>query len=519
MKNMFGKTILCLAVLLTALLLASSACSEVRVSFSPAAPKVGEYVDVTVETDRTASAVRYELRTEEGSVFKGEDDTHFRASFRPREEAEYTLTVTAVYGKKDLESASVTIPVSGEAPVQQGSSVLYSQKDGWWHKKLYAKTGKRTVTVEKAGCALFTLSHALQRMGFEGEEFMPDKLASKYSRMYINNRGTDNERLLTTAGEEYGFQTHRDLIESEEELRTWFRRGCNFSFMIVIGHIALADGISEDETKVHIVDSAPGATYERMKKGVFYYQLENGKFTEAASPEEIPGCRYFFETQEYGGLEYWLDISYCAHQGMRPIRKPWLTLGSEAVTDLEYAGAMVTKVTTNGEAKRVNTRDLTWTTTGSDKPLLALVTKKKGAALLDGNGKKKEGINKPLGYGTMVIVLEVTEKQYYVAYKDVFGYISRDAAEPLDVAAGDFRTGLVAVNGRTAGTSPVNVRREPSAKAKNAGEWKPGTPVAVAEKKGEFYLVEGKGLRGWIQDKFLKLEGGESDGTSVDEGE
>ena len=518
MKRSFRKLLPALALLLLVLLCAS-ACAEPQITFTPENPKMGEYVDVKVTPGRKgAQNVRYSLSCDGSSVFKGENDTHYEASFRPRQEGTYTLTVTVVYGKKDEESASVTIPVSGQAPAQEGKDVIYSQKDGWWHSKVYSKTHKRSV--EKAGCALFALSHALQRMGFEGEELQPDRLAAKYSRMYIANRGTDNERLLTTAGEDFGFETHQDLVESVKELTAWFRQGSYFSFMIVNGHIALADGLSEDGTKVHVVDSAPGATYERIKNGVIYFRSEDGKFTEAPSPEAIPGCRYFFETQEYGGLEYWLDIAYCAKQGMRPIRSAWLKLGETPVRDLEYAGAMVSKVTTTGEAQRVSTRDLSWTTLGSDTPQLVMVTKKKGTPFVDGTGKKKDGFNKALGYGTMAIALELSDNTCFIAYKDSFGYLDRAAVEPLAVNQGDFGTGLVSINGRTAGTSPVNVRRDPSAKGKTIGEWKPGTPVAVAAKEGEFFLVEGKGLRGWVQNKFLTLEGADAgDGQKVDEGE
>ena len=269
-----------------------------------------------------------------------------------------------------------------------------------------------------------------------------------------------------------------------------------------------------------MVDSAPGATWERIKKASLYIQKEDGTFTAVTSPEEIPGCRWFFESGEYGGLEYWLDLSYCAKQGMRPVRQAWLQLNGHPVTSFEYAGSLMSKVAVSGgESQRVNTRDLTWTTSGSDTPQLALVTGKKGAALLDGNGKKKAGISKAIPYGTMVFVLETTDKQFYIPWRDSFGYISRDAAELISISEDSFRTGLVSLNGRTAGTAPITVRKEPTTKAKSIGEWKPGTPVAVLGQDGEFYLVEGKGLRGWIHNKYLTLEGADNDGQKIDKGE
>ena len=519
----FWKTLLCLAVLLLAMS-GAAACAEVKLAVSPEKPRKGDYVDVTVTPEREGyTEIRYELSTPDGVVYKYDSkkekpSAHLTASFRPREEAVYTLTATVVYGKKDTESASVTVPVSGVAPVQAGADVVYSQKDGWWHRKMYSKKYNRSL--EKAGCAIFTLSHALQRLGVESEDVLPDRLGEKYSGMYIEGRGTDNERLLATACERFGFQTHQDLVESEQELTTWFRLDSRFSFSIVIGHIAYADRLSEDGTKAHIIDSAPGATYERIKNALPYVQQEDGSFKEAASPEDIPGCRWFFETGEYGGLEYWLDISYCAKKGMRPVRNAWLSLNGAPVTETEYAGALVSKVTISGsESQRVSTKDLSWNTAGAESPQIALVTGKKGATLLDGNGKKKEGISKPLGYGSMAFVLEVTDKHLFIAWKDSFGYIKRSDAELLPASTEDYLTGLVSLNGKTAGTSPVTVRKEASGKSKSIGEWKPGTPVAVLSKSGDFYLVEGKGLRGWIQSKYITLEGADPDGQKVDEGE
>ncbi len=510
------KKIACLGILplIFLLLMILPGSAEVSLSFSPENPRLGDYVDITVSSSREgAQGVRYELRLGEEVVFRTEKknlDTHFTASFRPRSEGEYALTATLVYGKKDEEAASVVIPVSGVAPVQAGPDVVYSQKDGWWHSKVYSKKHKRSV--EKAGCAIFALSHALQRMGFEGENLPPDVLATTYSGMYIENRGTDNERLLATAGEDFGFQSHHDLVESEAELTAWFQQGNLFSFMIVLGHIALADGLSEDGSKVHIVDSAPGATFERIKNASVYYQAEDGSFLEAKTPEELPGIRYFFETGEYGGMTYWLDLSYCAKQGMRPIRRPWLSLREQPDTifpEWEYFGAMISKVTRDGENQRIPTRNLTWTTIGASSRQLVIVTGKKGVSFLNGNGAKKEGISKPIPWGTMLPALQISEKTCMVAYKDAFGFVDRAAVDLLPVAEEDFQTGLISVNGRTAGTTPVSVRRDASRKAKEIASWKPGTPVAVVQHVDGWYLLEGKGQRGWVPEKYVTLEGAE----------
>ena len=49
---------------------------------------------------------------------------------------------------------------------------VYSQKDGWWLDKKYSRSN-----LDQSGCAIFALSHALQRLGKASEKTVPDALA------------------------------------------------------------------------------------------------------------------------------------------------------------------------------------------------------------------------------------------------------------------------------------------------------------------------------------------------------
>ena len=82
-----------------------------------------------------------------------------------------------------------------------------------------------------------------------------------------------------------------------------------------------------------------------------------------------------------------------------------------------------------------------------------------------------------------------------------------------------FSTGIVSMNGKTSGTAKVTVRAGTKKNSAKVTEWTIGTPVAVAEKSGDYYLVEGKGRRGWIHKQYLTLEGADTDGQTVDQGE
>ena len=511
--NRIGKVFLYLAVLMAALFCASAA-AEAKITFSPENPRMGDYVDVTVKPGREGAAgVRYELSTPAGAVFTGKkESTHYTASFRPREEAVYTLTAVIVYGKNDTETVSVDIPVSGTAPAQEGPDVVYSQKDGWWHKTVYSK--KPYESLEKGGCAIFSLSHILQRLGYSGEEVQPAALASANSRFYIQGRGTDNGGLLNRAAENYNFVTQEDLILTEREAALCLRRGDLFSFGIVLGHIAMVDGVSEDGTLVHVVDSASGATFERKNdkryrtNGHIYWQAEDGSFKEAETADQLPGIRWFFETGEYGGMSYWMDLHYCLtynkHAGLRLIRRPWLEKGGITVSQLEYTGTAFSRVKAGGdEAVRVPTKELSWATDGADSPQIAVVTNKKGANLVDGNGKALERYAKKLTPGTMMAVLAAEDDLCYVFWKDTFCFIARDNVDLLPVRADSVPTGLLSTNGRTAGTAKVVLRATPKAKGAKVAELTIGTPVAILETGSEYTLVEGKGYRGWIMNKYL----------------
>ena len=504
---------ICLCSLLCLLLAAcASALADPQISFTPENPRVGDYVDVTVTPGRDgAVGVRYELSTADGVVCSNEDaHTHYTASFRPRQETAYTLKATVVYGKKDVETVTVTIPVSGTAPAQDEQDVVYSQKDGWWHKTPYGK--KSNETLEYSGCAIFSLSHILHRLGFSGEEVQPAALASANTRFYVAG-GTNNGGLIDKAAADYNFVTQDDLVTTAREAVLCLRRGDLFSLGISLGHIAMIDGVSEDGTLVHVVDSAPGATFERKDdkrirtNGHIYYRQEDGSFVEAESPDQLPGIRWFFETEDYGGMAYWIDLHYCItfnkHAGLRLVRRSWLTMDSSGVT-MEYAGTLVSRVRkSEEEAVRVPTSELSWTTDGADGPQIAVITAKKGANFRDGDGNTLARYSKKYGAGTMMPVLSVDDDLCYVFWKDTFCFIRREDVDLIPVQEGSFATGLVSKNGKTKGTAKVTALKAPKAKSGEAAQWTIGTPVAVAEESGDYLLVEGKGCRGWIlKDNF-----------------
>ena len=227
--------------------------------------------------------------------------------------ADWSLSLSADALPSFLRIGQQTIPVL-YADAAEKELILYSQSDGYWKDQPY-----RHSTLEHSGCAIFALSHALQLLGYEGEEILPQKLADTYASCLLEG-GTMNSALVGRAGDNLGFKTRYELYENLAEIRKKMEQGAVFSFAVVNGHIAMVAGVSEDGSKFRIIDSAPSATLERIKNSSIYIQDENGAWQAVTDLAQIPGLRYFIENNAFAGAEYYLDAAYVAKRGVRLIQ-------------------------------------------------------------------------------------------------------------------------------------------------------------------------------------------------------
>ncbi len=487
---------------------AGSVKAEISVSASTESARTGESVDILVEAGDGAATVTYTLTRDGNAVFSGKEDTHFRAAFRPREEGTYLLEARVAYEDGRTETGKTQIPVSGTAEQPQGPDVIYSQKDGSWKDKAYGKS-----ELDNAGCAIFTLSHALQRMGWTGEDIEPAKLAETYRKCYTKN-GTANARLIYQASLVYGYTINNNLIKQAAQLKEGLENGDLYSFGIVNGHIALMDGIDSGAQKVRIVDSAPSATFERIRKGSIFY-LRDGEYIEATDPGEIPGARYYFESGYYGGMSYYMDLSYCARRGGRLIRPTWLYYngpeGKIGATPVEI-GIGESRIIVNGREITAATRDLRWG--DGEKPRLAIVTEKKNIRLNSEAGTRV-GTAAPC---RILPVLREEEDRVYVIDEETRGFVLKSQVELAEAPDGDITKGIISVNGSTSGRAQVKLRFGPSEKQKVMATWKTGTEVTVLGWQDDFWQVEAKGLRLWVHKDFLTTDAAIPEPAAPEEG-
>ena len=283
-----------------------------QLELSKDALRLGEELDAEVRGEEGAScAVRVLCN---GKVIMDSrmvlDNTTF--SYRPRKAGVYQMELIV----RRADGASIGCEarfIVEEGGTDAEAPEVYSQKDGWWLDKKYSRSN-----LDQSGCAIFALSHALQRLGKASEKTTPDALARTYP-MYLAESGTVTSNLLAAAGRDFGFATDKDKLYDAGQIAQRFEEGAVFSFAIVSGHIAMAAGLNDDGTMVRIVDSAPSATFERIENAQLYIEDGRGGYQAVASLEDIPGAKYYLETDQFGGLEYYLTMEYVASRGVRSI--------------------------------------------------------------------------------------------------------------------------------------------------------------------------------------------------------
>ena len=274
--------------------------------------RLGEELDAVARCEDGASCAVRVLR--DGKVVMNDrtvsGDSPF--SYRPRKTGVYQMELVVRRADGAAIGHEVLFTVEeGEAGAE--APAVYSQKDGWWLDKKYSRSN-----LDQSGCAIFTLSHALQLLGKGSAKTTPDALALTYP-MYLAESGTVTSNLLAAAGRDFGFTTDKDKLSDAAKIAQRFEEGAVFSFAIVSGHIALAAGLSEDGTMVHIVDSAPSATFERIENAQLYIEDGQGGYQAVQSLWDIPGAKYYVETDQCGGLEYYLTLDYVSGRGVRMI--------------------------------------------------------------------------------------------------------------------------------------------------------------------------------------------------------
>lgn len=281
--------------------------------------KVGSRRDVMLlTTAATESVDLLDAAKQPLATFSRQDAEIAFAGVGEERERYIRWTMTVPEGAEPAFAAieNVRVPVEKRTVLTPADITLHSQTDGWWRDKKYSVSD-----LETSGCAVFSLSHALQLLGYTGDEIAPERLAKTYAMALMKDgSGTMNSTLVGRAGNDFGFKTRYELYENPNTIRDKAAQGAVFTFSVVSGHIACVADVTEDGEKCLIIDSAPSATFERKKDEPVYYLGEDGQYHVANTPADIPGIQYCIETDSYGCAVYYLDMAYVARRGVRLIQ-------------------------------------------------------------------------------------------------------------------------------------------------------------------------------------------------------
>ena len=134
--------------------------------------------------------------------------------------------------------------------------------------------------------------------------------------------------------------------------------------------------------------------------------------------------------------------------------------------------------------------------------MLAVVKGKKAVKLKNEAGKRLANV----AACQVVPVLKTEEDKVMVMVGEQRGFLKLSDVELAEPLEDEIQTALISVKGSTSGRASVKLRYGPSEKEKVMANWKTGTQVTLIRQEGEFWQIEGKGLRLWVHQDYLRIQ-------------
>ena len=178
--------------------------------------------------------------------------------------------------------------------------------------------------------------------------------------------------------------------------------------------------------------------------------------------------------------------------------------GDEAV-QLMRLGVASSAVIVNGEEKGIPTSELDFGSTAEKEKQVAVIhAPKTGKCTLRAKAADSSKALQKCKAGTVVMVLEYGRNWCKISDNGDVGYVQTGCLKWYNAETEG--TGLLSYNGRTTGSTTINVRNTPSGDSAKVAEWKTGTKVEVFGLEKGWYEIEYNGIHGFVMEKFLTVE-------------
>ncbi|MBR2053758.1 MAG: SH3 domain-containing protein [Clostridia bacterium] len=178
--------------------------------------------------------------------------------------------------------------------------------------------------------------------------------------------------------------------------------------------------------------------------------------------------------------------------------------GDEAA-QLVRLGVASSTIMLNGEELVVPTSELDFGSTAEKEKQVAVIhAPKTGKCTLRAKASDSGKALQKCKAGTVVMVLEYGSKWCKISDDGNVGYVQTDCLKWYDAETEG--TGLLSYNGKTTGSTTINVRNAPSGDSAKIAEWETGTEVEVFGLEKGWYEIEYNGIHGFVMEKFLTVE-------------
>ncbi len=172
-----------------------------------------------------------------------------------------------------------------------------------------------------------------------------------------------------------------------------------------------------------------------------------------------------------------------------------------------YVGLARSRIRIGQDEMMVNTCDLAWSTEAPENQVLAVVNANRvGYANLRDNTSTRSFIMNHCITGRVVRVLATGKNWTMVDYDGMRGYVLTDSLIFHANSIRSYETGLISINGRTTGKSPINIRAKAKSGARILGEYVLGTPLTIFYRDDKWCEVDVAGWHGYILTEYVTLE-------------
>lgn len=178
--------------------------------------------------------------------------------------------------------------------------------------------------------------------------------------------------------------------------------------------------------------------------------------------------------------------------------------GDEPVL-LVRLGVATSAVLRNGEEQVVKTSELDFGSTAEKEKQMAVIhAPKTGKCTLRAKASDSGKALQKCKAGTVVMVLEYGRNFCKISDDGNVGYVQTDCLKWYDAETEG--TGLLSYNGRTTGSTTINVRNTSSGDSAKIAEWPTGTEAEVFGLENGWYEIEYHGIHGFVMEKYLTLQ-------------